>query len=151
MLMYSLKLKKNIFSWGPNNQASLLPAIILWRYFPQANFSWLWLHILRNNSSHLLPSFHHKERGKLMWVKGIQLMQREEELPLFSSLKVEPPPWHNARIASYLSGHYPIHCSDCSNLVCAWKTAPNSENSTVIISSFFFNLKKSFSLIKASD
>lgn len=36
--MYFLKLRKNVFSWGLNDQASLWPAVIIWRYFLQLTF-----------------------------------------------------------------------------------------------------------------
>lgn len=72
MLIYSLKLREYIFL-GSKQSGSLLTALILWRYFPQANFPWLWIHSLRGKSSHLSPSPYRKERGNLMWTKDIQL------------------------------------------------------------------------------
>lgn len=60
---------------------------------------------------------------------------------------MESLPSYNSRIASYISGHHPISCSDWPSLVCLWKVAPNSENPIVILSLFLF--KKSFSLIQS--
>ena len=61
--------------------------------------------------------------------------------PLFTSPQLEFPPWHSSRSTPHLPGHCPRGCFDWSSLACPWKAAPNSQNNSLAILSFFFFFK----------
>ena len=133
-----------MFCWGLNDPASLLPTVIVWRYFLQLTFL-DWDSALSGITWAI--SHPHSITGEnLAGVKGVWWNTKEGgphcSLP---PPPLESPPWHSSGSVPQLPEHCPRGCFNWSRLACPWKAAPNSQNNSLAILSFFFLILKNHS------
>lgn len=124
-----------MFSWGLNDLASLLPTVIVWRYFLRLIF-------LDCDSALLVItqaiSHPHSITGaNLVGIKGVWWNAKEggHHCLLPPSLN---PHLDSSTSTPQLPGHCPRGCFNWSRLACPWKAASNSQNNSLAILSFFF-------------